>query len=105
MSGRFAGIVKFDLTARNGNAVAGQISHGPDCYGGEAVFVPAGPDGAGVGTLVRWLAPAYTDMAASCSQAAFCVDACFLQIEAGCAGGRHELKTSMRAQARMQGTW
>jgi hypothetical protein len=50
MSGKFAGIVKFDLAARNGSAVVGHIEHGPDCFGGEAVFVPAGSDGAGVGT-------------------------------------------------------
>ena len=47
MSGRFSGIVKFDLTASNGSAVVGKIEHGPNCFGGEAVFVPAGTHGTG----------------------------------------------------------
>lgn len=37
--GKFSGIAKFDLSARNGGAIAGQIEHGLDRYGGEAVFV------------------------------------------------------------------
>ena len=39
VQGKFSGIVKFDLGAKNGGAVLGQIEHGPERYGGEAVFV------------------------------------------------------------------
>ena len=39
MQGKFSGIAKFDLGAKNGGAVLGQIEHGPERYGGEAVFV------------------------------------------------------------------
>lgn len=39
VQGKFSGIVKFDLSAKNGGAVVGQIEHGPERYGGEAVFV------------------------------------------------------------------
>lgn len=39
VQGKFSGIAKFDLGAQNGGAVLGQIEHGPQRYGGEAVFV------------------------------------------------------------------
>jgi hypothetical protein len=39
IQGKFSGIAKFDLAAKDGATVAGQIEHGPDRYGGEAVFV------------------------------------------------------------------
>ncbi len=41
MAGKFEGIVKFDLSATNGGAVAGRLSHGEGRWGGEAVFVSA----------------------------------------------------------------
>ena len=46
IQGKFSGIAKFDLSAKNGGAVAGQIEHGSERYGGEAVFV----EGSGPGT-------------------------------------------------------
>lgn len=46
VQGKFSGIAKFDLSAKNGGAVAGQIEHGSERYGGEAVFV----EGSGPGT-------------------------------------------------------
>lgn len=48
MAGKFEGIVKLDLSATNGGAVAGRLSHGPNRWGGEAVFANAGgpPGGA-----------------------------------------------------------
>ena len=39
VQGKFSGIAKFDLGAKNGAAVLGQIEHGSERFGGEAVFV------------------------------------------------------------------
>lgn len=41
LAGKFEGIVKFDMSATNGGAVAGRLSHGTNRWGGEAVFVSA----------------------------------------------------------------
>ena len=45
VQGKFSGIAKFDLGAKNGGAVLGQIEHGPARYGGEAVFVKGSGSG------------------------------------------------------------
>ena len=52
VQGKFSGIVKFDLIAKNGGAVVGQIEHGPDRYGGEAVFVNGSGPGESQSCLV-----------------------------------------------------
>ena len=51
VQGKFSGIAKFDLGATNGGAVVGQIEHGSERYGGEAVFVK----GSGPGKLSHHL--------------------------------------------------
>jgi hypothetical protein len=52
VQGKFSGIVKFDLTAKNGGVVVGQIEHGRDRYGGEAVFVNGSGPGESQSCLV-----------------------------------------------------
>lgn len=52
VQGKFSSIAKFDLAAKNGGAVAGQIEHGPDRYGGEAVFVNGSGPGENQSCLV-----------------------------------------------------
>lgn len=47
VQGKFSGIAKFDLSAKNGGAIAGQIEHGSERYGGEAVFVEGSGPGKG----------------------------------------------------------
>ncbi len=56
MAGKFEGIVKLDLSATNGGAVAGRLSHGPNRWGGEAVFASAGGPSGGAQTcsLLQW---------------------------------------------------
>lgn len=51
MAGKFEGIVKLDLSATNGGAVAGRLSHGEGRWGGEAVFVSASGPSAGAQLL------------------------------------------------------
>ena len=52
VQGKFSGIVKFDLIAKNSGAVVGQIEHGPDRYGGEAIFVNGSGPGESQSCLV-----------------------------------------------------
>lgn len=48
VQGKYSGIMKFDLSAQNGGAVAGQIEHGSGRFGGEAVFVNGSGPGEGL---------------------------------------------------------